>query len=191
MADQLPKIQEQQPLDLRAQERARFIRQQRLRPTFWISTAGAYLRYVFVLMLFCLLVIPPAVFYWGSQLASQYDIGTLEQLLTHVGVEFTATVPEGAVTEQVVEEDGLPFNPVGIALWGLIGLAAAVLGWFVAPIQSPLQKVADRHMMAWSGGSIEIAQSPVATTPPSNQASTEPASTSPETLQQKVADTHA
>jgi hypothetical protein len=195
MSDLTSNLNEAPITDLRAQERARFIRQQRFRPTFWIASAGAYIRYLLVLMLFCFLVISPAVFYWGSQLASQYDLDTLSQLLTHVGVESTVSAEEPVSAEPATEEDALPVNPVGVAIWGLTGLAACVLGWFLAPIKSPLQRAADRHMMAWAGGSTESIRSP--TPPPPKEGTTannELAVTtpsSPDTPQHKVEGSHA
>ncbi len=163
MSDLTSNSNEPPIVDLRAQERARFIRQQRFRPTFWIASAGAYIRYLLVLMLFCFLVIPPAVFYWGSQLASQYDLDTLSQLLTHVGVESPVSAEAPVSDEPAAEDEAITVNPAGVAIWGMTGLAACILGWFLTPIQSPLQRAADRHMMAWAGGSTESIHSP---TPP-------------------------
>ena len=129
--------------ELRQRERQRFIKQQRLKPSFWFASTSASLKYGFYLLVVALVILPPAIFYWCAVIASFYEISAIQDILTHVALGIEQNV-SGANEIQ----PGL--DAIGIAIWALIGIISAVIGWFSIPFQSPLQKAADKHMMEWS-----------------------------------------
>mgnify|MGYP000188630753 CR=1 FL=1 len=136
--------------ELRDQERQRFIRQYRLKPAFWLATAGASLRYLMAMAIITLMVIPPAAFYWTSLIAARYDITAITEILAHVGLGAFATA--GAATAGETMTATIPsIDTIGLAIWALIGSIFVVAGWFLTPFKSPLQKAADKHMMEWTG----------------------------------------
>ena len=136
--DDLPERSSIGPVELRSSERVRFIKEQRKRPSLWISLTGASLKYALFMLLGCMLVVPPAIFFWSFLIANTYQIAFIQELLAHVSLN--SLTPNSVIPS---------IDSTGLALWGLVSMIFLVIGWLVFPFTSPLQRAADNHMMNW------------------------------------------
>lgn len=144
--------------EIRKQERQRFIKQQRIKPSFWLATTGASLKYGIYMSVIALVIIPPAIFYWSALVASIYELTAIKEILVHVALGASSVSGDtmansGADTLSQLARPTI--DTIGIAIWALTGMIFAVIGWFVVPFNSPLQKAADRHMMEWGGPALK------------------------------------
>lgn len=144
--------------ETRKLERQRFLKQQRIKPSFWLATTEASLKYGINMSVIALVVIPPAIFYWSALVASIYELTAINEILSHVALG-AATASADTMTNSgadTLSELARPtIDTIGIAIWALTGMIFAVIGWFVVPFNSPLQKAADKHMMEWSGPALK------------------------------------
>jgi len=164
-------VDNEEELELRRKERQRFIKEHRVKPSFWYATTGASLKYAVYMILITFTVIPPAVFYWSFILANIYELNAINEILNHVFLGVTSSVSEND-SVSMVSILGPSIDTIGIVLWSLIAIVFAVAGWFIIPFHSPLQKRADEHMMEWSSHDPALNQfrnlsfKPIDETPP-------------------------
>ncbi|WP_045861707.1 hypothetical protein [Teredinibacter purpureus] len=123
--------------DQRSLERERFIKEQRRKPSYLISLVFSVMKYSLKMAFFTIAVIPPALFYWFSLIASQYQLTSIKDILTHVALGLPVDSPVSSI-------DG-----IGIAIWVLLASLLTTIGWFIFSFKSPLHKSADNHMMRW------------------------------------------
>ena len=126
-------------------ERKRFIRKLKLKPTIWFDVTFSFVKYLLTILFIAWLIIPPALFYWCALMAAFFEISILQDLLEHVALgEMTSPSDSNLIAPIEIGVD-----LIGIALWVLISIFFSVGGYLLAPFKSPVQKQADIHMMSW------------------------------------------